>query len=80
MEKAKDRLDVINKIESYEKLGKFNDDVEDDAPAKPIKPNDIDYVDKKLSSKFLTKLANFLGVAFFESMIKNKSNSTNGQD
>lgn len=72
MEKSKERLEVIEKIKSYEELGKFNDDVEDDAPAETIKPKDVDYVDKKLSSKFLRGVANFLGKTFFESMIKHE--------
>lgn len=70
MEKAKDRLDIIEKIELFEKEGRFNEDVEDDAPGKTIRPCDIDYIDKKLSTKLMTKIANFLGKTFFESMIK----------
>lgn len=70
MEQAEDRLKVLEKIKQFEKEGRFNDDVEDDAPAKTINPKDIDYGNKKLSSKFLTKIANFLGATFFESMIK----------
>lgn len=70
MEKSQERLKVLNRIAEYEKLGKFNIDVEDDKPAEEIRPKDVDYVNKKLSSKFLTFLANKLGIAFFESMIK----------
>ena len=72
MEKSKDRLNVIEKIRLYENLGKFNEDVEDDAPAKAIKPKDIDYSDKKISSKLLRGIANYFGKTFFESMIKKK--------
>lgn len=64
------RLKVLERISEYEKAGRFNDDVEEDAPAKPIRPKDVDYVNKKLSSKFLTVIANFLGKTFFENMIK----------
>lgn len=72
MQKSKERLKIVEKIKYYEKCGKFNDDVEDDAPAKTIHPKDIDYIDSKLSSKFLRGVANFLGKTFFESMIKKK--------
>ena len=72
MEKSKERLNIIEKIKLYENLGKFNDDVEIDAPAKTIKPNDVDYADKKLFSKLLRATANFLGKTYFESMIKKK--------
>ena len=37
------RLRVIARIEEYEKQGRFNDDVEEDDPAIPIKPGDVDY-------------------------------------
>ena len=67
------RLEVLERIAEYEKAGRFNDDVEIDPPSKPSLPNEVDYVNKKLSSKFLTILANFLGKTFFESMIKKKT-------
>ena len=70
MEKSAERLNVLKRIEELEKQGRFNEDVEDDAPTSPILPKDVDYTDKKLSSKLLTKLANHLAVMFFESMIK----------
>ncbi|MBO4767224.1 MAG: 1-acyl-sn-glycerol-3-phosphate acyltransferase [Lachnospiraceae bacterium] len=68
-----DRLRVLARIREYEAQGRFNEDVEEDAPAAPIKPGEVDYTGKKLSSKAKTKVANFLGKAFFENMIrKNK--------
>lgn len=70
IQKAQDRIDVLKRIEQFEKEGRFNDDVEIDAPAKPIKPNEVDYINKKLSSKFKTFLANKLGKMYFETMIK----------
>ena len=70
MEQSEYRLKVIARINEYEKAGRFNDDVEEDPPTKTIRPKDVDYVNKKLSSKILTALANFLGRTFFESMIK----------
>lgn len=72
MEQSKERLAILEKIKQFEKDGKFNDDVEDDAPAKTIKPKDVDYGNIKISSKILTSMANLLGIMFFESMIKNK--------
>ncbi|MBQ7579538.1 MAG: 1-acyl-sn-glycerol-3-phosphate acyltransferase [Clostridia bacterium] len=70
MEKSQERLKILKRIDEYEKLGKFNDDVEDDDPAKPFSPKDVDYTCKKLSSKIKTYLANTLGTMYFESMIK----------
>ena len=70
MEQSEQRLKILARIAEYEKAGRFNDDVEEDAPTPPLRPKDVDYVNKKLSSKFLTVIANFLGKTFFENMIK----------
>ena len=70
MEQSETKLKVIAKIKEYEKAGRFNEDVEEDPPATTIRPQDVDYINKKLSSKIMTAFANFLGRTFFESMIK----------
>ena len=70
MEKSQERLDVLKKIEEYEKAEKWEYDVEDDPETKELLPNEIDYLNKKLSSKIKNKIANFLGTRFFEKMIK----------
>ena len=67
-----DRLRVIARIKEYEAEGRYNDDVEEDAPCAPIKPNEVDYTNRKLSSRFMTRAANFLGKSFFENMIRHK--------
>ena len=63
-------LRVMARIAEYEKQGRFNDDVEEDDPAIPIKPGDVDYTNRKITSKFKTSFANFLGKAFFKNMIR----------
>lgn len=70
MEQSQERLKIKTKIEEFEKQGRFNEDVEEDAKTLPILPNEVDYIDKKLSSKILKRLANRMAVMFFESMIK----------
>ena len=67
-----ERLRVIARIKEYEVQGRFNDDVEEDDPAIPIQPGEVDYTIKRLSSKAMTRLANFLGKSFFENMIRKK--------
>ena len=67
-----DRLRVLERIKEYEEQGRFNDDVEEDAPCAPIQPDEVDYINKKLSNKFMTRVANFLGKSFFENMIRHK--------
>ena len=73
MEKNKlceDRKRLLEKMSEYERLGKFNDDVENDPPAKELKPEMVDYLAKKFSTRLKTKTANFLGDRFFLGLIK----------
>ena len=70
IKQAEDRLKVLERIKDYELNKRFNDDVEEDDPAITIKPKDVDYTIKKLSSKILTGIANFVGKTYFEIMIK----------
>ena len=51
---AEDRLLVFEKIKQNEMFGGENyfNDVENDPPAKTLMPEDVDYLKKKLSSKF----------------------------
>lgn len=64
------RKRIVARIKEYESQGRFNEDVEEDDPAVPVKPGDVDYTIKKVSSKILTSAANFMGKAFFENMIR----------
>ncbi len=64
------RQRIVARIAQYEKEGRFNEDVEEDDPAIPIKPGEVDFTNKKLTSRMKTSLANFLGKAFFENMIR----------
>ena len=66
---SENRLKVLNKIEQYEKEGRFNENVEDDPPAKELLPNQVDYLNKKLSSKIMTYLVNKKGAKFINKMI-----------
>ena len=56
IEQAPDKLEVLARIKEYEKKGLFNEDVENDPPTIELKPNMVDYLDKKFSSKIKTKL------------------------
>ena len=70
-EKAKDRLEIIERIKEYEKDGKFDIDVEDDPPTRPLEKGECDYKYKKLSSKIGSFFANIAATNFFEKLIKN---------
>lgn len=72
MSDVEKRKRIVARISEYEKAGRFNDDVEEDDPAEPLMPGEVDFTIRKISSKLKTATANFLGKAFFENMIKNK--------
>lgn len=67
---SEDRKEVLRKINEYERKGWFDKDVENDPPSPELRPEDVDYLGKKLSSKIKTAIANKMGRKFFEKMIK----------
>ena len=67
---SEDRIKVLNKIKEYERDKKFDIDVEDDPPAPVLMPNQIDYLNKKLSNKIATHFANKMAKKYFDNEIK----------
>lgn len=72
MEQSEERLKVLAKIAEFEKAEKWNEDVEEDPATRELLPNEIDYLNTKLSSKIKNKIANFVGTKFYERMIKQR--------
>lgn len=72
MEKSQERLNILKKIEEYERDEKFDIDVEDDPESYELFPNQIDYLNKKITNKIATFFANRAATKFFEKLIKNK--------
>ena len=70
--KAKDRLIVLDKIAKLEREGRFDEDVEEDPPTKELKPENIDYLRKKLSSKIKTRLTYSVARGFLNNILENK--------
>ena len=70
MEKSKERLKILERIDEFERAERWDEDVEDDPETIELLPHEIDYLNKKLSSKIKSWIANFLGTRFFEKMIK----------
>ena len=66
------RLKVLSRIKEYEKLGLWDKDVEDDPETYELKPNMVDYLDKKLFSRIMNKIANRVAINYYEKQIKNK--------
>lgn len=73
MEKSSERLEILAKIDEYERNEWWSRDVEADPKTVPLTLDKADYFQKKISTRILTKLANFLGRIFINSLIKNKA-------
>ena len=71
-ELSQDRLNILKKIDEYEKNGWFDIDVEDDPPTIPLQPDKVDYLGKKLSSKIKTAITNAVAIKFINKLIKDK--------
>ncbi len=68
--RTRERLAVLERIREYERLGFFDRDVEIDPPTRQLEEGEVDYVGKKRSTRFFTKIANFVAHAYFEKQIK----------
>ena len=67
---SEDRKKILKKIEEFEKEGNFDTDVEDDPPTIPLAPEDVDYLNKKSTSKIKSKIANHMGKKFLDDLLK----------
>lgn len=72
MEKNPHKLELLRRIAELEQKGLWHLDVEDDPETYPLLPNKVDYLNKKLSSKLLNKIANIAATRFYEKMIANR--------
>lgn len=73
MEKSAERLEILAKIDEYERNKWWARDVEADPETVPLTLDKVDYFHKKLSTKILIKFANFLGRRFINGLIKQKA-------
>ena len=55
--RAYDRVEIVKKIEEFEKEGKFDVDVEDDPAGKVLMPDDIEYIKKTPLQRIKTAVA-----------------------
>ena len=70
IQKSKERLEILKKIEKLEEEGKFDVDAENDPPTIPLTPDNVDYLHKKSSSKIKNKIANSFGLMYLKNIIK----------
>ncbi len=68
-----DRRKILEKIELFEKEGRFDEDVEDDPPSRTIQPGEVDYTQKKLKTRLFSKFAFARARGYLNKIIKNKS-------
>ncbi len=70
--KSGDRLVVLEKIARLEQEGRFDEDVEEDPPTRELKPEEVDYLRKKVKSKIKTRLTYKVARKFMNHLIDNK--------
>jgi len=66
------RIEVLRKIEEYEKAGIFDKDVEEDPPAKELLPHQIDYLKKSMKSRLTTRYAFRIAHWFVDILMRKK--------
>lgn len=72
IQKDPGRLAIIEKIKLFEREECWAQDVEDDPPTIPLRPEMVDYLNEKISSRFWMKFANILARNFINSLLRKK--------
>lgn len=66
------RVELLKKIDEYEREGRFDEDVEDDPPSRMIMPDEIDYLRRSLGAKLKTKIAHAKAKVFLKTILDKK--------
>ena len=72
MDQSPHKLELLRRIAELERQELWHLDVEDDPETFPLMPDQVDYLNQKLSSKIKNKIANIAGTRFFNKMIANR--------
>lgn len=64
------RKEVIERINEYEREGKFFLDVEEDAVGKPLQPQDVKYLDRRIHTEIKRALMYRLAYSYYHKMKK----------
>ena len=70
--RAKDRVAILEKIQQYEREGRFAEDVEDDPPSRTLMPDEIKYGTKGIRKRVKSKIAFAVARRFLNSLIEDK--------
>lgn len=65
-----DRQAVLERIALLEREGRFDEDVEQDPPTRPLKPGEADYLNEKPFAKIKTEFANQCARLYFDHCIR----------
>ena len=68
--RSPDRVAVVKRIEEYERVGKFDIDVEEDPPSRVLLPNEIDYLRRSPTAKLKTTVSYFMAKRFLDKIQK----------
>ena len=69
---APDRVKILERIDEYERSGRFDEDVEDDPPSRMLMPDEIDYVKRTAIQRIKTRLAYGAARRFVHRLIREK--------
>ena len=72
IQKDPGRLAIIEKIKQFEREERWAQDVEDDPPTIPLRPEMVDYLNEKISSRFWMKFAKNPTRNFINSLLRKK--------
>ena len=66
------RVEILKKIEAYEREGRFDEDVEEDPPGRTLMPDEIDYIHKTVGQRLKTKIAYHIARKFVYNLLNEK--------
>ena len=69
MERSQHKLELLRRIDELERQELWYLDVEDNPETYPLMPDDVDYLNEKLSSRIKNRIANKAATRFFDRMI-----------
>ena len=68
--RAADRVEIVKKIERYEREGRFDEDVEQDPPTRTLMPDEIEYIKKTPLQKIKTRFAFYIARKFVNKLVR----------
>ena len=63
-------MEILHRIDQFEREGRFDEDVEQDPPGRMLMPDEIEYVRKTKAEKLKTKVAFKMAHKFIDELIE----------